>query len=370
LVDPRKSRPRAAIERREFLRAMLVSPGLIPGYRSLQSALLIGNGAGSLAFQASSKAPLGGLITSNTDFFIRNHFRTPQIRSDSWTLIVDGLVSKPLKLSYSDLLLASSVRRPSTMECAGNVSGGIGVGSAVWSGMPLAELLKQAGPKSATTTVVFHGADSGDVEDAAMNTHFARAISLEKASDSSTLLAYEMNGSPLPADHGFPLRALVAGWYGMDSVKWLTRIELTDQPFQGYFQQNYYVALRAHGERRPITRMLVNSKFLRPSEGEEIHANSYRIQGVAWAGERKIAKVEFRAGPGENWQTATMVASSASMTWTAWSCDWRITSSGKYTLEVRAIDDEGQTQPEVRDPDRQDDYELNTPHRITVTVRL
>lgn len=370
MVDSRKSRPSAAIERREFLRALLVSPGLIPGYRSLQSALLIGNGASNLAFQASSQEPLRELITSNADFFVRNHFRTPQIRSDSWSLAIDGLVSTPLKLSYVDLLLANSVHRPSTMECAGNVSGGIGVGNAVWSGVPLAELLKQAGPKSGATTVIFHGADSGDIEDAPANTHFARAIPMEKATDPSTLLAYEMNGSPLPADHGFPLRALVAGWYGMDSVKWLTRVELTDQPFQGYFQQKYYVALRAHGERRPITRMLVNSKFLRPSESEEIHANSYRIQGVAWAGERKIAKVEFRAGNGESWRAATMAASSASMTWTAWSYDWRITSPGKYVLEVRATDDEGHTQPEARDSDRQDDYELNTPHRVPVTVRL
>src|SRR5437588_305100 len=148
--------------RREFLKAMLVSPWLVPESRSLQSALLVGN--------------------------------------------------------------------------------------AVGTGIPLADVLKQAGAKAAATAVILHGADSGTGEGVPANTHFARAIPLERAMDASSLLAYEMNGSPLPADHGFPLRALVAGWYGMDSVKWLTRIELTSQPFEGYFQQQYYVAIQPNGE--------------------------------------------------------------------------------------------------------------------------
>ena len=362
------NRPPRTIMRREFLKAMLVSPWLVPESRSLQSALLVGNA--SFASFARADASPQGLITSNSDFFVRNHFRTPQISSDSWNLVVDGLVSIPLKLSYSDLLLANSVRRPATMECAGNTSGGIGVGNAVWTGIPLADVLKQAGAKTAATAVILHGADSGTGEGVPANTHFARAIPLERAMAASSLLAYEMNGSPLPADHGFPLRALVAGWYGMDSVKWLTRIELTSQPFEGYFQQQYYVALQANGERRPITRMLVNSKFLRPSDGEEIGSKTYRVEGVAWAGERKIAKVEFRASSGAAWQTATLAAQSAPLTWNSWSYDWHVPSAGKYTLEVRAFDDEGKTQPDVRDPGRQDAYELNTPHRITVTVRL
>jgi DMSO/TMAO reductase YedYZ molybdopterin-dependent catalytic subunit len=256
------------------------------------------------------------------------------------------------------------------MECAGNASGGIGVGNAVWTGIPLADVLKQARAKASATTVILHGADSGTGEGVPANTHFARAIPFERAMDASTLLVYEMNGSPLPADHGFPLRALVAGWYGMDSVKWLTRIELTSQPFEGYFQQQYYVALQANGERRPITRMLINSKFLRPSDGEEIGAKIYRAEGVAWAGERKISKVEFRTAPGNSWQPATLAAQSATLTWTSWNYDWHIPSAGKYTLEVRASDDEGKIQPDVRDPGRQDAYELNTPHRINVTVRL
>lgn len=370
LDERRKFRMSAAMERREFLRALVFSPGLIRSWVGMQSALLAGQRpSGSVSQPPLSKEAPRERVTANGDFFVRNHFRTPQISADSWSLVVDGLVSTPLKLSYSDILLMNSVRRHATMECAGNISGGVGVGNALWSGVPLADLLKQAGLKPGASTVVLHGADSGEGEDLPGNTHFARGIPLEKAADASTLLAYEMNGSPLPADHGFPLRALVGGWYGMDSVKWLCRVQISDQPFQGYFQQKHYVALRANGERRAVTRMLVNSKFLRPSEGEEIHTGTYRVEGVAWAGEGRIAKVELRTGPGETWQTVTMATSSVPMTWTPWSYDWHVPASGKYTLEVRATDGEGHTQPDARDPDRQDAYELNTPHRISVTVR-
>jgi DMSO/TMAO reductase YedYZ molybdopterin-dependent catalytic subunit len=205
----------------------------------------------------------------------------------------------------------------------------------------LADLLHQAGLKPGAITIVFHGADFGHGEDVPPGTHFARAIPLEKAMDPATLLAYEMNGDPLPAEHGFPLRAVVPGWYGMDSVKWLTRIELLEQPFKGYFQDEKYVAIGAHGASRPLTRIRVNSKFLRPLEGEEIGVKTYRAEGVAWAGERK----------------------------TPWSYEWRVPGSGRYALEVRATDDEGRSQPEVRDPDRKDPYELNTPHRVSVSVQ-
>jgi DMSO/TMAO reductase YedYZ molybdopterin-dependent catalytic subunit len=187
--------------------------------------------------------------------------------------------------------------------------------------------------------------------------------------DASTLLVYEMNGEPLPTDHGFPLRAIVPGWYGMDSVKWLTRIEVLGQPFEGYFQKEEYVALRSKGERQPVTRMQVSSRFLRPSEGEEIRAKSYRVEGLAWAGERKVTKVEVRVDPGGAWQSASLATPSAVMVWTPFSYDWNIVRPGQYTLQVRATDDEGRTQPDVRDPDRKDAYELNSSARVSVSVK-
>jgi DMSO/TMAO reductase YedYZ molybdopterin-dependent catalytic subunit len=352
-----------SLRRRDFLRSLLLSPVVA----SLAQSALLGRTATALLQGPGPKQPRE-LITTNPDFFIRNHFQTPQISSDAWSLDIAGLVTKPLKLSYSDLLMMDPVRLPCTMECAGNLSGGKGVGNALWSGVSIASLLKQAELKREASYVVFQGADSGGGDDPPPGTHFARAIPLEKALSDSSILAYEMNGSPLPAEHGFPLRALIGGWYGMDSVKWLTRIEVTDQPFQGYFQQKQYVANR-DGDTRPITRMLVSSKFLRPSQGEEIHEKIYRVEGVAWAGETRIAKVEFRSAPSEAWQTATLTTAPSAYVWTRWFCHWRVPAPGKYTLEARATDDAGITQPSERDPARQDAYELNACHRIHVIAR-
>ncbi len=355
------------VGRRQFLWRALVSGGLASSYLRGQVGTGLQNVASSPATSTSTSAGMGnGLVTANIDFFIRNHFATPKISTDKWSLEIGGVVSRPMKLSYSDLLLISSARKSSTLECAGNRSGGGGVGTAAWSGVPLADLLKQAGLQPGATTVVFHGADSGDVEGLPAGTHYARGIPLEKALDPATLLAYEMNGEPLPADHGFPLRALVPGWYGMDSVKWLTRVEILDKPFTGYFQQEEYMSVAANGERRPVTRMLVNSKILRPSAGEEIRAKTFKVEGAAWAGERKIAKVEVRDNPGGTWQTASLGTTPVVMVWTPWSYDWHVPGTGHYVLEVRATDEDGNTQPDVRDPKRKDDYELNTPAHISV----
>ena len=355
-------------QRRQFLLKGLLSGGLAWRYLGSPATSLLGKNIFRQAPQTqSSSQNTKVLVTSNIDFFVRNHFATPKISDEAWRLEIGGLVSKPLKLAYSDLLLMRSVQRPSTLECAGNASGGAGVGTAVWSGVPLGDLLQQAGLKPGATTIAFHGADSGQGEDVPPGTHFARAIPLEKAMEPSTLLAYEMNGEPLPAEHGFPLRALVPGWYGMDSVKWLTRIEVLQPPFEGYFQDEKYVSLGPRGASRPITFIQVNSKFLRPSEGEEIRVRTYRAEGVAWAGERKIVQVEVRVNGG-TWQPASLLASPAAMTWSTWSYDWQVKSAGRYTLEVRATDTEGRSQPDIRDPDRKDPYELNTPHRLNVTV--
>ena len=355
------------VGRREFLWKTLASAGLASSYLRGQVLSHPPNGtANTSILTVPSGETAKGLVTPNIEFFIRNHFATPTINADVWSLEINGLVSKPVKLSYSDILLMSSVRSPSTIECAGNRSGGNGVSTAAWSGVPLKDLLKQAGLHPAATAVVFHGADSGEAEGLPPGTHYARSIPLEKALDPATLLAYEMNGAPLPADHGFPLRALVPGWYGMDSVKWLTRIEILDKPFTGYFQQEEYLAVKTNGDRRPVTRMLVNSKFIRPSAGEEIRGKAYKVEGAAWAGERKVAKVEVRVNPGGTWQAASLASASLAMVWTPWSYDWRVAGSGRYVLEVRATDEDGNTQPDVRDPDRKDSYELNTPARVSV----
>ena len=367
MKPPGQGQTRRGVGRRQFLRQALLSGGIAAGLLRKPGSLVL---AQTLAGAGPSKGVPAAdqeVMTANADFFVRNHFATQRIRDDAWHLEIGGLVSKPLQLSYSDLLLMPSVRRPSTLECAGNVSGGGGVGTADWSGLSLGELLHQAGLQPGATTVVFYGADSGQDEHIAPGTHFVRSIPLEKALDASTLLAYEMNGEPLPPEHGFPLRAVVPGWYGMDSVKWLTRVEVLREPFKGYFQDEKYVALGANGESRTITKMRVSSKFFRPSNGEEIRGVTYRLEGAAWAGERKVARVEVRVNGGD-WRAATLLSSPVALIWTRWSYDWHVPATGRYSLEVRATDEDGNSQPAVRDQDRKDPYELNTSQRIQVTV--
>jgi hypothetical protein len=186
-VDADKNRAARAIGRREFMLAAVATSGMASSYLRGQLSSLRAGTALSPGFDAaSSSETVKGVVTPNIDFFIRNHFRTPTISEEKWNLEISGMVAKPLKLSYSDLLLTSSVRRPLTLECAENLSGWGGVSTAVWSGLPLEVLLKQAGVQAGATTVVFHGADSGEGEGVPPGIHFARAIPLEKAMDPST----------------------------------------------------------------------------------------------------------------------------------------------------------------------------------------
>jgi len=369
LANPIRNKNSKSLGRREFLISAFATTSLAATRLRAEPSLSLARLAlKPMLDVVGSGAVPKGLVTPNADFFIRNHFKTPTIDEDKWAVEIVGKVDKTIKLSYSDLLLASSVRAPLTLECAGNLSGGAGVGTAVWTGVPLETLLKHAGVQAGANIVVLHGADSGDGEGVPPGTHFARAIPLEKTMDPNTMLAYEMNGAPLPPEHGFPLRALVSGWYGMDSVKWLTRIEVSSDPFNGYFQKQRYVEERSSGERKPITRMRINSKFIRPLSDEQIHGKSYRLEGVAWAGENKVSTVELRFDGNGAWQAAVFSEVPVPMVWTPWSFAWEVPRAGQHTIEVRATDDAGNSQPLARDSARKDEYELNTPHRVVVKV--
>ncbi len=309
---------------------------------------------------------VSGLAIPNRDFFTRSHFGVPQVDVEKWALAVGGLVSQPFTLSYTDLLSLPSRAQLVTMECAGNPVGAGGVGTARWGGVPVRSLLERAGVRAGANAVVLYGADSGSAEGAPPGTRFARAIPLEKALEDSTLLAYEMNNEALPAEHGFPLRAVVSGWYGMDFVKWLTRIDVLDQPFAGFFMRERYTSLPKTGEPSPITRMRIKSQIFRPSEGEAITSKTYDVKGAAWAGEKKVARVEVRINGEGEWHAANLASAPAAYVWTLWTYQWTISAPGSYTLEVRATDEGGQSQPAVRDPARQDPYELNTCHSVHV----
>jgi DMSO/TMAO reductase YedYZ molybdopterin-dependent catalytic subunit len=287
-----------------------------------------------------------------------------------------------------------SVTAPVTLECAGNnrnflepkvkgVQWHLGaVGNAEWTGVPLSVLLDRATLKPNACEIVLEGADRGILEDPKSppgELKFARSIPRGKARR-DVLLAYKMNGEDLPPEHGFPLRAIVPGWYAMASVKWLQRIIVIDRPFTGYYQTIDYAYWRrtdyGHWERKeeigeltPLAEMQVKAEIARPAEGETVTANTtIRVSGAAWACDAEIAKVELSADGGATWNNTQLIGESKQNAWRLWQFDWKTPAqAGKQTLIARATDSLNRTQPVHRDPDR-GTYMIN--HLLPVEVEV
>jgi DMSO/TMAO reductase YedYZ molybdopterin-dependent catalytic subunit len=330
---------------------------------------------------------LDSFITPTKSFYVRTHFPIPNIDRDAWWLHVEGEVEKPFAINYEELLELDSLTIPVTLECAGNsrnflepkvkgVQWGLGaVGTAEWTGVPLSTLLDRTGVKSVAREVILQGADGGILEDPkspAGELKFARSIPLPKARR-DVLLAYKMNGSDLPPEHGFPLRAIVPGWYAMASIKWLQRVILTDRPFCGYYQTLDYAFWKRRGdiaELAPLTEMQIKAEIARPSHGEAVPANSnVRVHGAAWTSDAEITKVEVSTDGGSTWNAGKLLGESQPNAWRLWEFKWQTPSApGKQTLIARAADSLGRTQPIQRDPDR-GTYMINHLLPITVEVR-
>jgi DMSO/TMAO reductase YedYZ molybdopterin-dependent catalytic subunit len=311
-------------------------------------------------------------LTSNDLFFVRNHFAVPQFALPSWKLRVSGRVRFPLEITYDDILRKPSRTLKVTLECAGNGVGSGGVSTATWTGVPFRTILAQAGMNSGVRQVRFVGADQGEENSANPSVNFARSIPLQKALHPDTLLAYRMNGAPLPPEHGYPLRAIIPGWYGMDCVKWLTGIEVLDHADRTYFMTERYIATRLDAvgsDQRPLTRVLVKSLITKPREGEILKVGLNSVEGAAWAGERGVAGVEVSTSGGKNWTAATLNWQSQPYSWVFWTYSWEIGAPGVYTVMARATDDEGNVQPSSRDPLRIDSYELNSYHSVRCEAR-
>src|SRR2546428_2202661 len=234
---------------------------------------------------------LDQFITPIKSFYVRTHFPIPAIDKDAWWLNVEGEVEKPFAINYEELLKLESLTIPVTLECAGNnrnflepkvkgVQWGLGaVGTAEWTGVPLSILLDRAGVKANGCEIILEGADGGMLEDPKSppgELKFARSVPVEKAR-ADVLLAYKMNGSDLPPQHGFPVRAIVPGWYAMASIKWLQRIIVTDQPFTGYYQTIDYAYWHRRAEvaeLTPLTEMQVKAQIATPAQAETVPTNS------------------------------------------------------------------------------------------------
>jgi DMSO/TMAO reductase YedYZ molybdopterin-dependent catalytic subunit len=308
------------------------------------------------------------LLTPNDEFFVRNHFAPPRL-SEKSNLRIGGSVRSPFAITYAEIARMPSRTLPVTLECAGSALGG--VSTAEWEGVPLAALLKRAGLSPGVKYIRLAGADSG-IEESQAPRAFARSIPVEKALHPDTIIAIRMNGSALPLEHGYPLRAIVPGWYGMDSVKWLAEIEALDHADAGFFMTQRYVAIRRAGNRyigRPVTRMLVKSLIIEPLSRTVVAPGQLAIRGVAWAGENRIAQVEISTDAGRGWSSATLDKDVRPYTWVFWSYLWSARTPSTYAVLARATDDQGNSQPAVRDPSRLDQYELNRCHSVQYEVR-
>jgi len=325
-------------------------------------------------------------ITPTQSFYVRTHFPIPKIDRNSWWLHVEGEVEKTFAINYEQLLELESVTIPVTLECAGNnrnflepkvkgVQWGLGaVGTAEWTGVPLSVLLDRAVVKSNAREVVLEGSDHGILDDPKSppgELTFARSIPIEKAQH-DVLLAYEMNGKDVPPEHGFPVRAIVPGWYAMASIKWLQRIIVSGEPFNGYYQTLDYTYWKRRGdigELTPLSEIQIKAEIARPAQGEAVPANSnVRVHGAAWTGDGEITKVELSTDGGATWSEVTLVGTSKPNAWRLWDFDWRTPSKpGPADLIARATDSQGRTQPVHRDYDRST-YMIN--HLLPITVQV
>jgi sulfite oxidase len=311
---------------------------------------------------------LGSLTDAVTDtaaFYVRGHGPVPEIDADSWRLRVDGLVERELSLSLETLREAFRERSvTATLQCAGNRRAGLvairdipgeapwgpgATGTATWTGVALADVLALAGPLREASDVGFEGADVCPEADPIQR--FGGSVPLDKASRSEVLLAWAMNGEPLAAVHGAPLRVVVPGYIGARSVKWLERVELRSQPWSGYFQHVVYRLLPADGTPgpgagMPLGLVALNSDVLSPRDGQTVTAGPMELRGYAFAGgDRYVSRVDVSTDAGVSWTQADLLEDLGRWAWR----HWRITldlPAGEHELLVRAWDSSAATQPE------------------------
>jgi len=310
--------------------------------------------------ETSIPALVGGVVMPNARFYMRNNFRMPNLDAATFRLAIGGLVERSQSFTIRDLQNMRSKTQVVTLECAGNGRAlfdrptegekwGLGaVSTAEWTGVPLVEILDRAGARPDVKDVLFRGADGGTVEGRSESLRFERSLRIDDARDSDVLLAYAMNGEPLPVEHGYPLRLIVPRWYAVASVKWLTGIELIDRTFTGHYQGDKY---RYEWERdgqvvsEPVTLQRVRALITEPSPDTEVGAGELAIRGVAWSGAAPIARIDVSVNGGD-WQEARLVSERNRYSWQWWELMTRVEKSQDLVLRARATDLAGRIQPE------------------------
>jgi DMSO/TMAO reductase YedYZ molybdopterin-dependent catalytic subunit len=323
--------------------------------------------------------------TANDAFFVRNNGAVPAPVADAatWTLEIDGEVERPLRLTLDDLRsIGQTITRWLVLECGGNgrtqfkpaVSGTQwttgGVGCAAWTGVALRDVLGAAGLRPTATYTAHHGADDA----------ISRGIRLEKALDPATMLAWAMNGEPLPHLHGGPLRLVVPGWPGSASQKWLTRITIRDREHDGTGMTgfSYRVPIRpvAPGEApeadnlRILESMPVRSIITSPADGDRLPAGrrALEVRGAAWAGDVEVDRVDVSIDDGSSWVPAELAPARNRHDWRRWRANVATPEDGSYELVARATDSAGSSQPRRAEGWNPGGYGANAWHRVTVRV--
>jgi DMSO/TMAO reductase YedYZ molybdopterin-dependent catalytic subunit len=329
---------------------------------------------------------LDSWLTPADEFFIISHYNTPALDQATHRLDIAGLVARPQSLTMADLRARPRREVTFTLECSGNTGLPFligAVGNARWTGTPLAPLLERAGVLEAGIEVIFWGADAGPVTirdnsgiiasgrtgagvpdgagalDLTITEQFARSMSVEDALNRDNLLCYDMNGAPLPREHGFPLRLIAPGWYGVANVKWLTRIEVVDQRYAGRFMARDYVTIREETRdgRTVWTFSTVRHDRLKSAPAKVTRRRGrYAILGAAWGA--AVAEVEVRIDDGP-WMTAELQdppsrtrssRAHSEFAWRFWTLDWGRPAPGEHTITSRAFDVGGNLQPPPDDP--------------------
>jgi DMSO/TMAO reductase YedYZ molybdopterin-dependent catalytic subunit len=322
---------------------------------------------------------LDSRITPTGEHFVVSHYGVPQLSAASWRLSVGGMVARPLVLSLAGLRAQPRREVEFTMECSGNHGLPFfigGISNARWAGAQLRRLLRAAQPRAGADEVVFWGADRGAVTirdnpgitaagrtgtttpdatgglDLTVTERFARSMTLEEALAPDNLLAHEMNGAPLPPEHGFPARLIAPGWYGVANVKWLTRIELQSERFAGRFTARDYVTIReeVRGGDTVWTFTTVGKDRLKSAPARVTRTgNRYTITGAAWGAPVRRVEVSIDGRPFRPARLQRQL-SGGEHSWRFWTYDWGTPAAGEHTVTSRAYDAAGALQPAADDP--------------------
>ena len=367
------------VSRRGWLRTVLqgIGIGMVvgPGFTSVATAQgsEAGQGTGPLTVRVTrpfdAETPVrefASWLTPNERFFTRSHFGPPSaetVQPDVWRLTVKGLVKEELTLNLKDLQQLEAVTLTAVLQCSGNGRAhhrpkvpGVqwergAVGNAQWTGVRLRDVLQRAGVKPQGVHVQLQGADRPALATVPL---FTRSIPLAKALHPDTLLAYEMNGRPLPLLHGAPLRVITPGWMAESCMKWLTEITVRADETPGYYMQQAYripeTAVRLSSglpgsAMVPVEQMPVKSLIAAPAEGDTVRIGPVTIQGVAWAGEAPVAKVEVSCDDGKTWEQARLLGEGQPYAWRQWQSVWNARTPGPIAILCRATDAQGEQQP-------------------------